>query len=218
MKKLSLLATFAITLLPILSHAETWAFDVYLDKSKMGQHAFTLTEKNGMQELVSKAKFNVKVLFVNAYSYDHTAKEIWIKDANKSCLSSIEAKTIENKVNTNLSGKLDGKNFVVNVGDKDKQSLAQCVSTFAYWNPEVVKQSELLNPQNGVFQKTYFENLGSENILVKGKPTDTTHYRLLSAPGSKIKLDIDLWYANNKDWVALKSVTPEGYTVHYKLK
>ena len=202
-----------LTLIPTLSYAQEWAFDVYLDKSKMGQHIFTLTEKDGVKELVSKAKFNVKVLFVNAYSYDHTAKEAW----NKDCLTSIESKTTENKVNTSLSGKQDGKSFVVNATGKDKQMLPQCVSTFAYWNPNVIEQTALLNPQNGEFQKIHFDNLGTENIMVKGKPTDTMHYRLLSAPGSKIKLDIDLWYAN-KDWVALKSVTPEGYNVYYKLK
>ena len=210
MKKILLL----LTLLPTLSYAQEWAFDVYLDKSKMGQHTFTLTEKDGVKELVSKAKFNVKVLFVNAYSYDHTAKETW----NKECLTNIESKTTENKVNTTLNGKLDGTKFVVDVTGQAKQNLPECVSTFAYWNPDVVKQAALLNPQNGVYQKTRFDNLGNDNIMVKGKPTDTTHYRLLSAPGSKIKLEIDLWYANNKDWVALKTVTPEGYNVYYKLK
>ena len=214
MKKLLLLLSLTSALTPTLSYAQEWAFDVYLDKSKMGQHTFTLTEKDGVKELVSKAKFNVKVLFVNAYSYDHTAKETW----NKDCLTSIESKTTENKVKTSLNGKLDGKNFVVDVSGKDKQSLPECVSTFAYWNPKVIEQKTLLNPQNGEYQKAQFDNLGTENMMVKGKPIDTTHYRLTSAPGSKIKLDIELWYANNKDWVALKSVTPEGYNIYYKLK
>lgn len=210
MKKLLLL----LTLIPTLSYAQEWTFDVYLDKSKIGQHSFTLSEKDGMAQLVSKAKFNVKVLFVNAYSYDHIAKETW----NKGCLNSIDSKTTENKVYTALSGKQEDSNFTVDVNGKNKRTLPACVSTFAYWNPKIVEQKELLNPQNGEFQKTNFDQLGTENIMVKGKPTDTTHYRLLSAPGSKIKLDIELWYANNKDWVALKSVTPEGYNIYYKLK
>ena len=57
--------------------------------------------------------------------------------------------------------------------------------------------------------------------MVKGKATDTAHYRLLNAPSSKIKLDIELWYAQDstgkQQWVALKSITPEGYTINYKL-
>ena len=197
--------------------AEEWLFDVYLDKNKMGQHTFTLTEKDGVTKLTSRAKFKVKVLFVNAYSYDHTAYETW----NKNCLSKIESKTTENKVYTTVNGKLDNGHFMVDVNGKPQQTLTECVSSFSYWNPKVVEQSELLNPQNGEYQKMHFDNLGNENIIVKGKATNTTHYRLLSAPGSKIKLDIELWYEKDstgkQKWVALKSVTPEGHVINYKL-
>ena len=215
MKKL--IALLFIGLFSSAAMAEEWLFDVYLDKNKMGQHSFTLTEKDGVTKLTSRAKFNVKVLFVNAYSYDHTAKETW----NKNCLSNIESKTTENKVYTTVNGKLDNGHFVVDVTGKPQQTLPECVSSFAYWNPKIIEQSELLNPQNGEYQKTHFDNLGNENIMVKGKATDTTHYRLLSAPGSKIKLNIELWYAQDstgkQQWVALKSVTPEGYVINYKL-
>ena len=193
--------------------ADEWLFDVYLDNSKIGKHSFSLVNST----LTSRAKFKVKVLFINAYSYDHLAIETW----NKSCLSNIESKTTENKVFTTVKGKLDAGHFVLDVTGKAQQTLPECVSSFAYWNPKIVEQSELLNPQNGEYQKTHFDNLGNENIMVKGKATDTTHYRLLSAPGSKIKLDIELWYAQDstgkQQWVALKSVTPEGYVINYKL-
>ena len=215
MKKL--IALLFIGLFSSAAMAEEWLFDVYLDKNKMGQHTFTLTEKDGVTKLISRAKFNVKVLFVNAYSYDHMAKETW----NKNCLSNIESKTTENKVYTTVNGKLDNGHFMVDVTGKPQQTLPECVSSFAYWNPKIIEQSELLNPQNGEYQKTHFDNLGNENITVKGKVTDTTHYRLLSAPGSKIKLNIELWYAKDstgkQQWVALKSVTPEGYIINYKL-
>ncbi len=214
---IKLIALLFIGLFSSAAMAEEWLFDVYLDKNKMGQHTFTLTEKDGVTKLISRAKFNVKVLFVNAYSYDHMAKETW----NKNCLSNIESKTTENKVYTTVNGKLDNGHFMVDVTGKPQQTLPECVSSFAYWNPKIIEQSELLNPQNGEYQKTHFDNLGNENITVKGKVTDTTHYRLLSAPGSKIKLNIELWYAKDstgkQQWVALKSVTPEGYVINYKL-
>lgn len=66
----ALLVTAALIASPVM--AEEWAFDVFLDKSKIGKHTFTLDQN---RQLTSRAKFNVKVLFVNAYSYDHTAKE-----------------------------------------------------------------------------------------------------------------------------------------------
>ncbi len=189
--------------------AKEWAFDVYLDKSKIGSHTFTLNDNT----LTSKAKFNVKVLFIEAYKYDHAAKEQWAGN----CLSALEANTIENKVVTKVNGKLDANAFNVKNG-KAEQTLPTCVMTFAYWNPKILAQSKLLNPQNAEYLDTTVSKLGAANIEVKGKPTDTTHYKITGALKGVKKLNIELWYNQDNEWVALKSVTPEGYNIIYKLK
>ena len=191
--------------------AKEWVFDVYLNKAKMGTHTFVLSDANMM---TSSAKFKVKVLFINAYSYNHVSKEQW----QDGCLNSIEAETTENKVNTKVSGKLEGSDFNINVNDKQNQALPACVMTFAYWNPKTLTQSKLLNPQNAEYLNTNIKQLGTETIEVKGKPTETAHYLLQGLSEGKVKLNIDLWYDQNKNWVALQSTTPEGYKVSYKLK
>ena len=192
-----------------LLHAQQWAFNVYLDKSKIGTHTFTLNDNT----LTSKAKFNVKVLFIEAYKYDHTATEKWSGD----CLNALEANTIENKVITKVTGKLEAEAFNVKNGSVD-QTLPACVMTFAYWNPKILTQTKLLNPQNAEYLDATITKLGVANIDVKGKPTETTHYKITGALKGVKKLNIELWYNQNNEWVALKSVTPEGYNIIYKLK
>ena len=191
--------------------AKEWTFDVYLNKAKMGTHTFVLSDASMM---TSSAKFKVKILFINAYSYNHVSKEQW----QDGCLNSIEAETTESKVNTKVSGKLEGSDFNINVNDKQNQALPACVMTFAYWNPKILTQSKLLNPQNAEYLNTNIKQLGTETIEVKGKPTETAHYLLQGLSEGKIKLNVDLWYDQNKNWVALQSTTPEGYKVSYKLK
>ena len=192
-----------------LLHAQEWAFNVYLDKSKIGSHTFTLNDNT----LVSKAKFNVKVLFIEAYKYDHTSKEQWQND----CLTNIEVNTIEDKITTNVKGKKVVSGFEISDG-KVSQTLPECVMTFAYWNPKILDQAKLLNPQNAEYLDTTITKLGTANIDVKGKATETTHYKLSGALKGVKKLNIELWYNQNNEWVALKSVTPEGYNIIYKLK
>lgn len=189
--------------------AKEWAFDVYLDKSKIGQHIFSLNDAN---ELTSKAKFSVKVLFIDAYQYDHKAVEIWQGD----CLANLEANTVENKVVTYVKGKLTEPNFIVEDG-KTKQNLPSCSMTFAYWNPKILTQTKLLNPQNAEWLNTKITKVGTEKIEVKGKSIEATHYKLDGSLEGKNKLKIELWYNANNDWVALKSITPEGYIINYKL-
>jgi hypothetical protein len=207
MKKI-ILGLCLILATPLL-HAKEWAFNVYLDKSKIGTHSFIFNDNT----LVSKAKFNVKVLFIEAYKYDHIATEQWAGD----CLSGLEANTTENKVITKVSGKLAGDAFNIKNGSVE-QTLPACVMTFAYWNPKILAQNKLLNPQNAEYLDTTITKLGDEKIDVKGKPTETTHYKLSGALKGVKKLNIELWYNQNNDWVALKSVTPEGYNIIYKLK
>lgn len=189
--------------------AEEWAFDVFLDKSKIGKHTFTLDQN---RQLTSRAKFNVKVLFIEAYSYDHTAKEQW----KENCLASLDANTTEDKVLTNIKGTKINERFEVTDG-KTIQTLPACTMTFAYWNPMILTQSKLLNPQNAEYLTTQFEKIGQETISVKGQPTETTHYKLKGNLNGKNKLNIELWYNNKNEWVALKSITPEGYIINYKL-
>jgi Family of unknown function (DUF6134) len=201
MKKIILIC-YLVLAAPLL-HAKEWAFNVYLDKSKIGTHSFTFNDNT----LVSRAKFNVKVLFIEAYKYDHTSKEQWQND----CLTNIDV------ITTNVKGKKAESGFEISDG-KTSQTLAECVMTFAYWNPKILDQSKLLNPQNAEYLDTTFTKLGAAKIDVKGKPTETTHYKLSGALKGVKKLNIELWYNQANEWVALKSVTPEGYNIIYKLK
>jgi hypothetical protein len=197
--------------LPNAVLAKEWNFDVYMDKTRIGQHTFKLSDAN---ELVSKAKFNVKVLFINAYQYNHTAVEQW----QDGCLTQLEANTLENDVATKVKGTADNDRFLVDDG-KQKQVLSGCAMTFAYWSQKMLQQTKLLNPQNAEWLDTKIVKAGSEMLDVKGKTIETLRYKLNASLAGKPKLNIELWYrADNLDWVALKSITPEGYVINYKLR
>ena len=203
------LGLFASTLFASQAFAKEWDFDVYLDKTKIGRHSFTYENNT----LISKAKFNVKVLFIQAYQYDHVAEEQWQGD----CLQSLMAHTIENKVVSHVEGRLSEAHFLVD-DQKTKQTLPACSMTFAYWNPKILNQNRLLNPQNAEWLDTKISKLGLENIEVKGQQIEASHYRIDGALSGKPKLKIDLWYNANNDWIALRSTTQEGYIINYKLR
>jgi len=201
------------TLSTNVAQAKEWQFKVYLDDKLMGQHSFVVNEKDGEKELSSTAKFKVKVLFINAYNYDHVAREKWRGD----CLTSLESKTEENSENTVIKGKLENTAFVVDIPvakkPKARQSLPECIMTFPYWNAKMLTQNKLLNPQTGEWLDVKITPLGSESIDVRGQMVPAEHYKLEAT-----KMKIELWYSPNQEWLALKSTTPEGYVVTYKLQ
>jgi hypothetical protein len=198
-----------MALFSLNAYSKDWSFDVYLDKQKIGAHTFSLNDN----QLISKANFKVKVLFISAYDYLHTAQETWQND----CLAKLSAHTVENKVVMDVEASKKNDVFEV-IYNKTTQKLPECTMTFAYWNPKILSQKKLLNPQNAEYLDTKIQSLGNETIQARGRPIEASHYKIMGALNGKNKLNIDVWYDQNNDWVSLKSTTPEGYEINYKIK
>jgi len=166
-----------------------WRFHVSLDGRPIGEHRFVLRDAGDSRELTSEARFRVRVLFFDAYRYDHRALETWRGD----CLQQLDAST-----------EVNGKRTVVAVTPVD-----ECVQTFAYWNPSILAAHRLLNPQTGEYVPVQISELGGD--VIGGQPAE--RFRLIG--GGRPPLEIDLWYSPARDWLALESRTPEGRTLRY---
>jgi hypothetical protein len=180
-----------------LATTREWNFDVTLDGRPIGEHRFVLRELENARELTSEARFRVRILFLDAYRYEHHAREWWRGD----CLERLDARTDAN-----------GKRVEVAFPRADAAPLADCVQTFAYWNPSILEAHRLLNPQTGEYVEVQVSPMGRE--VVDGQPAE--RYRLLGA--GRTPLAIDLWYTPAREWVALESTTPEGRRLRYARK
>jgi hypothetical protein len=205
--RLGLLAILTMASLPALAH-QTWDFRVFLDQKEIGTHRFDLVDRDGERELTSEARMAVKVLFVTAYTYDHHDVEHW----NGDCLSKLSSTTDDNGDKHRVDvQRRDGETVVQTL--EGTQRLGQCVLTFAYWNPAMLQQTELLNSQDGKNVKVKITDAGADAIVVRGVKTPARRYELRSE-----KLSIDLWYSEQQEWLALESKTERGQKLIYKLK
>jgi hypothetical protein len=190
------------------ANASEWPFTAYLDGKEIGQHRFAITESDDAIMLTSEADFQVKILFINAYQYQHRASEVWQND----CLQKLDARTEENRDVSLVVGRQQDGSFKVE-GPKGPLALPDCAMTFAYWNPKMLQQDKLLNPQTGEWLDVDIRRIGRETIEVRGQPVTAERYRLTAS-----KMKIDLWYSEKQEWLALESTTPEGYLISYKLR
>ena len=187
--------------------ARNWRFRVYLDDKEIGSHTFSVQKTAAQIEVTSSARFDVKVLFINAYQYRHEAKEIWRDD----CLADLSASTDDN--GTQLSVKAVQSTVGLNVStEKKKFNLSGCVMSFAYWNPAILQQTRLLNAQTGEYEQVTIQSLASSVLQVAGKAQAAQQFTLI---GKKLK--IDLWYAPDGTWLALESMTEQGARLRYVL-
>jgi len=201
-----LILAFPITAASAAS-SQSWDFSVLLDGDKIGYHRFELTDFGGERRVRSEAKFDVRVLFINAFRYRHENTEVW----SDGCLSKIDARTQANGKKFAVSGTRVQGEFVVDDGSQ-MNALSDCVMTFAYWDPEFLQQPKLLNSQSGEYLDVEVESLGTKPITVRGQEMTASAYRLTAK-----KMQLTLWYSTDNEWLALESVAKGGRIIRYEL-
>ena len=187
---------------------EVWPFKVYLDDQPVGEHRFSVKASNDRLQLLSEAHFDVRILAIPVYRYNHRSDERW-KD---NCLEQIHAITDDNGNSQEVMGEQHSSDFTLSSAGKS-ETLPSCIMTFAYWNPAMLSQSKLLNPQTGEWVPVKINHLGKDNIQVSEKDQLADHYHL-KAP----KFDIDLWYDASGQWVGLDSKLESGSKLRYRLE
>jgi len=186
---------------------KTLMFDVFLDGKKIGYHRFEIDGPGSNVAVRSEASFDVKFLFVTAFSYRHSAEEDWAGG----CLNQIAARTDANGKQLIVVGSRTDNAFVIDTGEKEAE-LPECVMTFAYWNPGFLEQPRLLNPQTGEYLEVVVEELGSDLVNIDGREIPARSVRLTAR-----QMDITLWYSEDSEWLALESVAKGGRIIRYEL-
>ncbi len=212
----ALLKLFATSVIAVSSYvgtasAETykadWNFEVLLNNKPIGFHNFTLTGDGARQTLTTEAQFDVNFLFINAFSYRHENTEVW----NNGCLDSINAKTDSNGDFLAVRGQRY-ENVLEVSSEAGEQLLGECVQSFAYWNPDILGSSQLLNSQTGELENVHVTVESLDVIDVDGETVDAIRYRLDAKAGA-----VTLWYTNDESrrWLALEAPAKGGRTIRY---
>lgn len=187
---------------------QTWKFKVFLDDQEIGEHIFQVASYQEQTHVKITAKFDVYFLFINAYEYRHDNYEVW----SDQCLQSVRSRTNDNGEQLYVQAEYSGERLIIK-SSSGQYSAEGCIHTFAYWDPYFLKSQKLLNAQTGEITPVAIENIGSEVIMVRGKLTSATHYRLTTND-----FIIDLWYSKNNEWLALNSTTSNGSTLRYQIQ
>jgi len=174
--------------------AEDWDFAVALDGKPIGTHHFAVTGPAEARGVDSTAEMVVRMLGIAVYRYHHQAEERWQGD----CLRDLRSDTDD-----------DGR----------RQQVAQrfdapaCLMSFAYWNPKLVQQRQLVDPQTGRITDVRFEAVADGTIEVRGRAVPAHGWRLLAD-----KQRITIWYAADTGrWIGLDADAKGGRRLSYRI-
>jgi len=183
-------------------------FDVFLDDRAIGYQRFELASSREGVRVETRAEFEVKLLLITAFEYDHRNTELW----RDGCLQAIDARTDSNGTRYAVSGTARGDAFVV-ATNGDERRLGDCVATFAYWDRELLlERRQLLNSQTGEYVPVRIDSLGRDRIRIGEREVPVERYALKGE-----ELDITLAYAaDSGEWLALDSRLDGGRTLRYR--
>jgi hypothetical protein len=186
-----------------------WHFDVTADGIPIGTYTFVVTEDGASRRVVAEAKYRVRLLVVDAFSYEHHDEETWQGD----CLVQLATRTIERGRTTIVTGRAEGAAFVIE-SPQGRESLPTCPMTFAYWNPHILERRALINTQTGAWTPVTVTALGEDRITVRGETVHARRYRMETE-----RTVTDVWYSAGGDWLGLRGTTRSGgHTLTYRLR
>lgn len=188
------------------SAGDTYRFEVLLDDKPIGEHRFEVETEGTQQRVRSTAEFKVDFLVFTAYRYQHQSNEVF----RDGCLQQIRATTNDNGTRYQVEGEATGRAFVIDRGG-DVEQAPGCIKTFAYWDPAILEQQRLLNPQTGELEAVGIREAGADRVEVAGREIAATRYALETD-----ELTIELWYNDALGWVKLSSDTGKGARLIYR--
>jgi hypothetical protein len=187
-----------------------WNFTVLLDGEPIGTHRFVLGDAEaGTRRLSSEAEFRVRLFGVPVYRYRHRAEEIWRGE----CLDSLGADTDDGGDQTRVQLRAGPADAFQLQGPQGTMQLYGCLASFAYWNPALRRQSRLLNVQTGRIEQVQWQRVESAEIDVQGRPLKATRWRL-----SGTERPLDVWWADDVQWVGLDAMVRGNRRLSYRLR
>ena len=195
----------------LFASTQNYQFTVYLDGKEIGQHAFEFDRspaENAGYQLISDARYQVKILFVTVYEYRHRSLENW----RDGCVEQIKSATSDNGDDFVVTGQRFEDGLAIEVNGDQEINTPGCVRTFAYWDRELLRTDRLLNSQTGELEAIDLNDVGRTPLPWDGKREART-VELKSESGL-----IRLWYGEDDRWLGLSSRLENGRVLEYRLE
>jgi hypothetical protein len=185
--------------------SKSWKFRVMLDDRPIGYHQVSINREQNRKTVHTQANFDVRILFIPVYSYDHQTRERWVDN----CLVNINSTTDDNGEDYFINSKQSEQKLTLETRE-GMSSLEGCVRTFAYWDVDLLNSERLLNTQTGEYEDVEITDMGTGVLSFDGKEVEARQFRLIAE-----EMAIDLWYTKDMHWLALESVTESGAVLRY---
>ncbi|WP_139135034.1 DUF6134 family protein [Magnetovibrio blakemorei] len=190
---------------------KTLDFTVLRDGKTIGTHSYTISDQGDETLVEVSTDIQVKVLFITAYKFHHTSKELWRGGKLVSLTSTTNDDGTQKALQVTASpGKLDVDSIV---HDQDRRQSADInTQPASLWNPTIVHQHKILNTLDGTMMKINVSDFGTEVVEAAGAQVSAHHYAISG------ELTRDVWFNDAGDLVRVRFPDKTNSEIIYALK
>ncbi len=176
-------------------------YDIIRQGSKIGTNIVDVERRGDTTEVKISTKVLVKIMFVEAYRYEHEATESWKAGQLAAFTSQTNDNGTDHKVTITA-----GANKLDIVADGKHSDAPLSLRPASLWDRSFNAQTELFDPANGKRLAVQTKDLGDEKLTVTGVAHDTHHYKISG------DLDRDVWF-DGDTLVRMKLVGSDHSTI-----
>lgn len=192
----------------------------------IGRHTLTFQQQGPLRIVSIDSRASVRMLGITAYRYTHQGREVW----NGEQLQSLQAVTDDNgRRSTVRAERRDGRLAVERAApgtvtmvaastqgveqlDANRASMPADIMPTSQWKMRQVRQSKLLNTQDGTLIQVQVKSLGRENVRTGTSTVPATRYAYSGG------LQMNQWFDDRGRWVKGSFTAFDGSTIEYTLQ
>ena len=209
-----------------MPYGPSHVFAAFRNGERIGTHTLTFQQNGDKRIVTTSIDFSVKALGLTMYRYMHRGQEVW----NGNTFESISTQTDDNGTKYALKARHEGGGVAVvrNGGDTPKlsandvgfqqgttakqETLPASTIPSTHWNLNQVKQSAMLNSQNGNLARIQITPRGRETVKTANGTLQASHY---SYTGD---VQMEQWFDDRGRWVKASFKASDGSTIEYILQ
>jgi hypothetical protein len=162
-------------------------FDVFRGSDKIGTDTIDIERQNDTTTVRIKTDISVKIMFVEAYRYEHSGNEAW----KNGQLAAFKSRTNDN--GTKHAVEVTAANDRLNMEVDGKHSdLPKTAAPANFWDIDVLHRSDAFEPDTGKRLLFKVTDLGPESVTINGVAHQAHHYKIADTLAGEFARD--LWF------------------------
>jgi hypothetical protein len=162
-------------------------FDILRGDDKIGTDTIDIEHHNELTTVKIKTDLSVKVMFIEAYRYEHSCDETW----KNGQLIAFKSRTNDNGTKHSVDVKATPDKLSMDA-DGQHSDLPKTAAPASLWSKDAIHQFDAFDPDTGKRMSIKVTDLGSEAVTIHGVTHQAHHYKIADTLTGEFARDV--WF------------------------